>query len=731
MQAEHPGQTAFYLTGKQPGDEPIPVEGLGLRPALLAAYRDLTRLRYDFPVVLVRDAPDGAIVESLSRLVDRLLEEAAASGNEGEQVRVHALNLEQEVRAMAAGGVAGSLTALLDEAARHLASDQDAAFAGSLKSLSAALKVDGEVLDCNAVMPTRLVTHAWRAVQRRKAESFRKDVDRLMLKLGDILRADFAASEAGRAPASLKASFGTIHADAFDFEAMSRLLGGISGKRPLSEKRRRRIEATLEALRTQRFYAGPDSGSETFAFRFEDCASALAAFRDRHAEIVRLARAIAIAELEIGGEFSEPRHDALFEQLGESGLDLHDLALFPDYLVCLNARDLPALEYGELIEILGGRLPVKLLVQTDDMLEEPLAGTGHLAFGARSRQLASMAIGLNEVYVLQTSSSNLVRCREQVLKAMSYPGPALILVYSGAGGTADGLPPYLAAAAAMESRAFPAFTYDPSAGPDWASRFTLDQNPQADRDWPQHPLSYEDPEHQRVSAELAFTLVDFVACDRRYAKHFAKVPRAEWNGNLAPVGECLAREPRRLPEKLPSLLMVDGENVLHRVIVDERLIREARRCRDMWRSLQELGGIHNSHAEKLLAREREAWEKARQSEVRAPEAAATAPPATAAVSAAAPAPAPAVEAEPERRSDEPYIETPRCSSCDECIQINDKMFAYDGNKQARIVDPNAGTYRQLVEAAESCQVAVIHPGKPKNPNEPGLDELLKRAEAFL
>ena len=59
------------------------------------------------------------------------------------------------------------------------------------------------------------------------------------------------------------------------------------------------------------------------------------------------------------------------------------------------------------------------------------------------------------------------------------------------------------------------------------------------------------------------------------------------------------------------------------------------------------------------------------------------------------------------------------------------MFAYDANQQAHIVDPDAGTYRELVEAAESCQVAVIHPGKPRNPAEPGLEELLKRAEPFL
>jgi hypothetical protein len=59
------------------------------------------------------------------------------------------------------------------------------------------------------------------------------------------------------------------------------------------------------------------------------------------------------------------------------------------------------------------------------------------------------------------------------------------------------------------------------------------------------------------------------------------------------------------------------------------------------------------------------------------------------------------------------------------------MFAYDANKQATIADVNAGTYRELVEAAETCQVSIIHPGKPRNANEPGLAELLKRAEPFL
>ncbi|HRA24382.1 MAG TPA: ferredoxin, partial [Usitatibacteraceae bacterium] len=81
-------------------------------------------------------------------------------------------------------------------------------------------------------------------------------------------------------------------------------------------------------------------------------------------------------------------------------------------------------------------------------------------------------------------------------------------------------------------------------------------------------------------------------------------------------------------------------------------------------------------------------------------------------------------------SDDPWIETARCPSCNECQLINPQMFGYNDNKQAFIKDANAGTYRQLVEAAEACQVAIIHPGKPRNPAEPGLDELMKRAEAF-
>jgi hypothetical protein len=331
--------------------------------------------------------------------------------------------------------------------------------------------------------------------------------------------------------------------------------------------------------------------------------------------------------------------------------------------------------------------------------------------------------------VLQSSSASLYQLREQVLRGLAYRGPALFSVFSGA--NASNLPPYMAAAAAAESRAFPAFTYDPSAGADWASRFSLNANSQVDLDWPSQRLYYEDAESQSVSETVAFTLVDFAACDPRCGKYFAEVPRAKWTADLLPVSEFLTREPKDLTEKVPCLLMVDRDNRLQKVIVNDTLVREARRCVEAWRSLQELGGIHNSHAARLVEQERKVWaEQSRPVAVPEDKPASAAVVAPAAPAAAAAAPVVA-EAAPERSADEPYIETARCTSCNECTQINDKMFGYDANKQASIINPDAGTYRQLVEAAENCQISIIHPGKPRNPNEPGLDELMKRAEPFL
>jgi pyruvate-ferredoxin/flavodoxin oxidoreductase len=121
----------------------------------------------------------------------------------------------------------------------------------------------------------------------------------------------------------------------------------------------------------------------------------------------------------------------------------------------------------------------------------------------------------------------------------------------------------------------------------------------------------------------------------------------------------------------------------------------------------------------------------------APAAAAAAPaatavaeaPAAAVAVAEAPAAAPAAEEE-ESLALEAYIDSARCTSCNECTNLNKKMFAYNAAKQAEIKDVNAGTFQQLVLAAERCPVSIIHPGTPVNPKEKDLDKWVKRAARF-
>ena len=730
MEADLQSHVAFYLTGKRLGTQLDSIEKLGLRPALFAGYRDLARLRYDFPLILVDandTAPQGAFVETLSGAIDGILSRIARGDDE--RIRQHLIRLEQAIRARVAGGERGRLSTLWDQAAETLVKD-DGRIAESLTQARANLRIDGEIVDCDAELPFQLFGHAWNFAQRQRAVKFGERIRRLVFSLSAILQAEHANSDAGRSAEALQSAFGNGPMDRFDFDAMSRLLNRAAPQRGLAEKRRQRVEALLATLQSQRFFPVADDCGEIanapYVFAFETCAAALDAYRERLPKAIELARAVAIAELEIKSEYDDAKHDLIFQAFGENGLDTSELALFPDYLVRLNIDKLNGPEQATLNKILSAELPIKVLVQTDDVIEKSSIAKGHLAFAMRCRQLAGTALAMGGAFVMQTPAANIYALRQRLQNGLDFEGPALFSVFSGVNAHTAGLPAYLVGAAALESRVFPAFTFDPSAGRDWAARFSLATNPEAECDWPLRDFTYEDAEHRRIDERLPFTLVDFAACDARYVRHFARVPRQYWNDSLTPLGECLARQGRENVENVPFLPMIDADDTLHKVIPDEKMIREARRCRAMWNSLQELGGIHNSHAAKQLARERVAWEEAAQAAPTAPQAAAIAP-----VAAPAPDAAVAQEQEAEKPSDEAYIKTARCSSCNECVQINGKMFVFDENRQAYIADIAAGTYAQLVEAAENCPVAIIHPGKPRNPNEPGLDELIKRAEAFL
>ena len=717
MRSQLRPQVAFRYMGLHGHGGPEPLGATELRPALLARYRDLDLLRYDFPLVLVRGAEPEACVQTLTAIFDRVMREASPEGAAGERFRKRVLRLEREIRALGAAGTNARLGELCRLAIGRLEAAADESFASDLERARAAIKLDGDVVDCGARLPMAFLTHAWKAIHQRKAARFADESNRLLLGLADILAADSVRSTTGRSARRLREGMGATDRDDIDFGVMSRLLERSMTGRSLPASRRRRIRGLVSTLRNQRLYTG-----SPHAFVFTRCADALTALHEQLPHMVEVTRALAMARLEVAGEYVPSMHDALFNPARDAAIASEDLAQFPDMLVCLNADELDASEHAELLELLASGANVKVLVQTDDVLGPPLSPGLLPQFAARSHALAGLAIGLGEVFVVQASASNLNAVRARVLHGLEYRGPALFSVFSGASPGYASLPPYLVAAAAQESRAFPSFTYDPTIDEASASRHSVEGNPQPEQDWPVHRLDFEDAGLQRKSEEVSFTLVDFVACDTRYAQQFAKAPADAAKDERIPVAEALDQDGEAGLDRVACVRVVDDDDMLHDLLVAEPLIRQARRAREGWRHLQRLA----------RAPGRAQSEPAPEPESRAaPVAEPVAQPVAAPAAAPAPAPAaPVAEAPGAPASGEAYIETPRCTTCDECTQLNNRMFAYDANKQAYIANIDAGTYRELVEAAESCQVSIIHPGKPRNPDEPGLEELLQRAEAF-
>jgi len=492
-----PEQRLFFTTGRNEGVGLEAIDRLNLRPAILARYRDLNRLRYDFPLVLVSDGVEAGTIRSLSSVIDEVLAEIAPRGLEGERLRKHVLRLEREIRTMTAEGMRGLLSELWTMAASKLASSDDPSAKEVLAHIAGKLKLDGEVVDCEPSMIARVCEHLWRAAQQRKATAFLALVERLVVRLSDILRAAFIHSEAGQRPDALRASLGGSHRRAFDFDVMSKLVTRNVSKDELSASRRMRLERTLAVLNSQRFFDDPRlrngaDAKDVFDFRFDDCAAAAEAFRARLTALTAVVKAIAIAELEAAGRYVENQHDAFFEHFDAGSLSADDLGLFPDYFVWVASGRTGASANTGLMDVLSAGLPVKVLVETTDLVEEGAVGTGHFAFGVRSTRLANTATGLGGVFVVQATSAHLCALRERIERAFAHRGPALLSIYVGTERFSSALPPYLGTAAAMESRAFPAFTYDPYAGDNQAARFSLEDNPQPEADWPVDTLEYAD-----------------------------------------------------------------------------------------------------------------------------------------------------------------------------------------------------------------------------------------------
>src|SRR5215207_1125323 len=118
------------------------------------------------------------------------------------------------------------------------------------------------------------------------------------------------------------------------------------------------------------------------------------------------------------------------------------------------------------------------------------------AFGAalhgrpeRRKELGRILMAHGEVYVAQTTPAHINHFYRSILDANDYPGPAVVIAYAACM-PEHGIPDDAAtsqAKLAVESRAFPLFTYDPRRGESFADRLSLQGNPALREDWSKAP----------------------------------------------------------------------------------------------------------------------------------------------------------------------------------------------------------------------------------------------------
>lgn len=685
----------FYLRGRNGSSGPA-----GVPPFLYYYRRDLARLRYDYPVCVTEQ---GAV--PLRKIVDDLA--AAAPGAD-------LLPLEAAVKAAS-------------EKSERKLSELWVAAAGPARPVP---KVDGPLLSCDAELPLRLVRAAAAQTWLGKAQSLRADLDDLTHRLNGLLRSD--ADPTATSLAETKE---------LDAAAFASVLARHRSGPALSERRRERIRQALETLR------GFHSSAAQVPPPVETPAEASRALGVTLKIMGEAFRAVRIARLETGNRYREDVHDVHFRALGPADLSEEEIALCPPVILSVKDGSLDAADRSAILDLLASPLPVKILLRVSETCEADETGL-RPSWGAR---VAATAVGQGGAFVLQTPASSVTTLAAGLLEGMRAAGPALFSVFVG---KPSELPPYLVAAAALESRVFPAFTYRP--GKDWADAFSIEGNPQPEKPWPTGPLAYKG-----VTSEQPFTPADFFAADPATAGHYLPIEETD---PAVPVAEFLAGAPEG---KVPFVLIAAPDGTVRRAVVTRAVVRLARRFRSAWRALQESAGIDSSLVKKRLAEEGARVEAEKRRDVAEVEkkhqtewgramgdvtqeivrriaggllgtggevpvlSAAPSAPKVETPKRTDPVPPPAQKEEEEELSTgEPYIDGALCTSCDECTKRNGMMFAYDENKRAYIKDVKAGPFRDLVQAAEKCPVGIIHPGKPKDPDEPGLAEWVKRAEKF-
>ncbi len=688
------------------------------------------------------------------------------------------------------GTLAAAVAAAADGfvTALDLPEDEADAVLGDVAALVSALPPGSVLVRLSADAPVRIAAAALAAsseLARGRLEARAREV---LEQLEDRLTLDRLRSDEGRSPDALGRSLGGMAG--IDPTRLSSTLPAAAAGDALPPVRRERLEDAAAVLaswlaeaadRPSVFVLAPPDGppeapdGADVLLHDEPLAASRGVFAAHARRLSKVVRALRTAELELADEWRADVHADALATLGWEGLTTDEVAAAPAVLVVVSAAHVRGPGATGLERILRSGEPVRVLVLDDGT--EPVGD-----FHGRT---SWRGVASREAVVVGGSVARPARFAEGVAAAAGAPRPALLEVAIPGPGPTEWRE--LRAELGLQGRSAPELRYLPDAGPDLADRVDGGGNPAPAAAWPAASIELRDGD----PLELAVTHADALCMDPAWRDHFALARREDEAADQLPVAEWLERLGPDPEPWIPFVHVIDDDGVVRRAVLTRELgLACADRLR-AWRVLQDAAGFDNAWARRAAAEASEAASAA--ADERLAEAAArhaaeleeartetareafaelaralldagSGPltlgtprtPAPAAASEAAPSPAvdsptsppggddgvpvngggppsvptPAPSPEPAVSFEEAWIESELCTTCNACTNLNGRLFKYNGDKQAYIADLAAGTFEEMVRAAELCPAKCIHPGAPRAGDASATPDLVARAAPF-
>lgn len=483
---------------------------------------------------------------------------------------------------------------------------------------------------------------------------------------------------------------------------------------------------------------------------FQDSTSmAMGIFEGHMAKMAEGFKTIRKTELELSGKYDSREHDDFFTYFTWEQFSDEEWLLCPPVVALGGDGAMYDIGFQNLSRMMASGKPIKVIVvdtqvysstggqactsgfigQVSDMAQYGKVWKGK---AEPRKEIGLIAMAHRNTYVLQATLANTSQMIEGFIDGLMTKRPALFNLYTTCQpehGVGDDLGVHQAKLA-VESRAYPIFKYNPENGVKAEDAFDLGGNPAMDQLWPTYQLKYIENGREK-SMDVAMTFADFAITEGRFRKHFRKVPRDAWNENMMNLSEFLELSDEDREGKFPFIWAVDRKQRLSRVLVAKPIVESCEERRDFWIMLRALAGVETEKVEEVDIESKiraEVVGKIAHGLMKLAEDDGAGIVDLAMGDTESEAPKEADTSNGDFMA--PWLETDECTSCDECININSKIFAYNNDKKAYILNADGGPYQDIVKAAEKCTAGVIHPGLPKDRSEKDIEKWIKRGEKF-